>query len=159
LNQAFSAERVDSRQQRVKEGMASFRMRDVEIGSGSPIVTMGAARPLAAVTICFDREFLSYFDSVGVKDGCACSRAMNGQSRIVITDVASAPLDSSDSRGVMLRAKVRSLQSTPLIDSLGSLVGMVSTHLHPCRRPNAAHVETRRRSSCQLPRNHKYLRW
>jgi hypothetical protein len=31
-------------------------------------------------------------------------------------------------RGVLLRANVRSVQSTPLIDPLGKFVGMVSTH-------------------------------
>lgn len=76
----------------------------------------------------FEGEFLDYFDTVSVRDDCACSRAMNGRSRVVVTDVASDPLYSSDSRGVMLRAKVRSLQSTPLIDLWGNLVGMVSTH-------------------------------
>jgi len=38
------------------------------------------------------------------------------------------PLFSNDARGVLLRAKVRSLQSTPLIDQLRRFVGLVSTH-------------------------------
>lgn len=76
----------------------------------------------------FEREFLNYFDTVDCKNDCACSVAMNARSRIVVTDVGSDPCFSSDSRGVLLRAKVRSLQSTPLIDSSGELVGMVSTH-------------------------------
>jgi DNA-binding NarL/FixJ family response regulator len=82
----------------------------------------------------FESEFLNYFDTVGYKNDCACGMAMNGRSRIVVSDVATDPLFSNDSRGVLLRAKVRSLQSTPLIDSLGKLVGMVSTH-H--RRPGS----------------------
>lgn len=76
----------------------------------------------------FESEFLNYFDTVCGKNDCACSVAMNERSRIVVTDVATDPLFSDDSRGVLLRAKVRSLQSTPLIDSLGKLVGIVSTH-------------------------------
>ena len=80
----------------------------------------------------FENEFLNYFDTVGYRNDCACGVAMNGRSRIVVTDVATDQLFSNDSRGVLLRAKVRSLQSTPLIDSLGKLVGMVSTHhRHP----------------------------
>jgi DNA-binding NarL/FixJ family response regulator len=85
----------------------------------------------------FESEFLSYFDTVCAKDDCACSRAMNTRSRIVVTDVATEPLFSTEARGVLLRAKVRSLQSTPLIDSLGNFVGMLSTHY---TRPGAARL-------------------
>jgi len=83
----------------------------------------------------FECEFLDYFDIVGVKDDCACSRAMNGRSRIVVTDVSNDPIYSDDSRRVMLRAKVRSLHSTPLIDSVGNFIGLVSTHYNPAGRP------------------------
>ena len=76
----------------------------------------------------FEGEFLDYFDIVSVKDDCACSRAMNGRSRIVVTDVSGDPIYSDDSRRVMLGAKVCSLQSTPLIDSWRNFIGMVSTH-------------------------------
>jgi GAF domain-containing protein len=49
-----------------------------------------------------------------------------------VQDVATDPLLTTESRGVLLRAHVRSVQSTPLIDA-GRLFGMVSTH-H--RRPD-----------------------
>jgi len=57
---------------------------------------------------------------------------MKARSRIVVADVATDPLLSNDARTVLLRADVRSIQSTPLIDRLGKFVGMVSTHY---RRP------------------------
>ena len=76
----------------------------------------------------FESEFLSYFDTVSVKERCVCGKAMSGRSRIVVTDVAIDPIFSSDVRGVLLRANVRSVQSTPLIDSSGNFIGMVSTH-------------------------------
>ena len=76
----------------------------------------------------FEKEFLDFFDVVKVEDGCACSRAMKGRSRIVITDVSSDPIFPDNSKRVMLGANARSVQSTPLIDSLGNFVGMVSTH-------------------------------
>ena len=79
-----------------------------------------------------EREFLNYFDTVDCGNDCACSVAMNERSRIVVTDLATDSRFSNDSRGVLLRAKVRSLQSAPLIDSIGKLVGMVSTrHSRP----------------------------
>src|SRR5262249_31012118 len=76
----------------------------------------------------FDCEFLDYFDTVGYNDKCACSTAMDDRSRIVVTDVATDPRLSNESRGMLLRANVRSVQSTPLIDLGGKFLGMVSTH-------------------------------
>jgi DNA-binding NarL/FixJ family response regulator len=76
----------------------------------------------------FEREFLDYFDTVGLKHGCACSKAMKNRSRILVTDVATDELFSNESRGVLLRANVSSIHSTPLIDPLGRIVGMVSVH-------------------------------
>ena len=76
----------------------------------------------------FENEFLSYFDTVNVKERCACGTAMRKRSRIVVTDVAIDAIFSSDVKGVLLRANVRSIQSTPLINAVGNFVGMVSTH-------------------------------
>lgn len=69
----------------------------------------------------FESEFLDYFDTVSCDDECVCGAAMNGQSRSVVTDVATDPLLSNGSRGMLLRANVRSVQSTPLFDSVGML--------------------------------------
>jgi len=74
-----------------------------------------------------EREFLGYFDTVSCEHGCACSAAMNERSRIVVMDVDTDPLFSNESRAVMLRAQIRSVQSTPLIHPSGMFVGMVST--------------------------------
>ena len=79
----------------------------------------------------FENEFLSYFDTVNVKERCACGTAMKKRSRIVVTDVATDAIFSDDVRGVLLRANVRSIQSTPLINAAGNFVGMVSTHYTP----------------------------
>jgi DNA-binding response OmpR family regulator len=76
----------------------------------------------------FQNEFLNYFDSVSDSNETVCGAAMKRRSRIVVTDVATDPLFSDESRGVLLRANVRSVQSTPLIDSLRKFVGMISTH-------------------------------
>lgn len=85
----------------------------------------------------FESEFLSYFNAVSGTEGCVCGKAMGGQSRIVVTDVNTDPLVSSDVRGVLLRANVRSVQSTPLIDTSGNFVGMVSTHYRRAGGPSA----------------------
>jgi len=80
----------------------------------------------------FQREFLDYFDTVTEKHASVCGAALKGTLRIVVQDVATDSLLTTESRGVLLRAKVRSVQSTPLIDA-GRLIGIVSTHY--CR-PN-----------------------
>ena len=81
----------------------------------------------------FGDEFLRHFEAVRSDDHCACGAAMNCRSRIFITDVATDPMfGDSDSRDMLLRARVRSVQSTPLIDPSGNFIGMVSTHYeHP----------------------------
>lgn len=76
----------------------------------------------------FQNEFLNYFDTVSDTKESVCRAAMKRRSRIVVTDVATDPHFSDESRGVLLRANVCSVQSTPLIDSLGKFVGMISTH-------------------------------
>ena len=80
----------------------------------------------------FESEFLDYFDTVSCEDDCLCGAVMNVRIRTVVNDVTVDPIYASDSRGVMLRANVRSAQSTPLVDRSGNFVGMVSTHY---RRP------------------------
>ena len=87
----------------------------------------------------FETEFIDYFDTVRLDHGSACSAAMSKRSRMVVMDVAADPLLSNDSKGVLLRARVRSVQSTPLIDPSGSIVGMVSTHYN---RPGGPMLQT-----------------
>jgi len=83
----------------------------------------------------FESEFLDYFDTVSCEDDCLCGAAMKAGSRIIVTDVMSDPVYSTDSRCVMLRANVRSVQSTPLIDHSGNFVGIVSTHYNHAGGP------------------------
>jgi len=90
----------------------------------------------------FENEFLGYFDTVNVKERCACGTAMKSRSRVVVPDVAIDEIFSSDVRGVLLRANVRSIQSTPLINAEGNFVGMVSTH-YACPGGPLPHMWTR----------------
>jgi DNA-binding NarL/FixJ family response regulator len=76
----------------------------------------------------FQTEFLNFFDTVSDSKECVCGAAMKRRSRLVVTDVATDPRFTDESRGVLLRANVRSVQSSPLIDSLGRFIGMISTH-------------------------------
>lgn len=76
----------------------------------------------------FDNEFLNYFETVRAESGCACGAAMERQTRLMVADVASDPIFDDPARHVLSRANVRAVQSTPLIDAEGNLIGVVSTH-------------------------------
>jgi hypothetical protein len=74
----------------------------------------------------FDDEFLEYFDVVD-DEHSACGRAAHSAKQVVVSDVSVDPafaphVDIAKSSGFL------SVQSTPLIDRHGRLVGMVSTH-------------------------------
>lgn len=75
----------------------------------------------------FSSEFLDYFDTV-CDGGSACGAAMNRRCRVFVPDVACNTLFKPETRGVLLRAKVRAVQSSPLTDRCGALIGIVSTH-------------------------------
>ena len=93
--------------------------------------TCGALRIVAHEG--FENEFLEYFETVDCSAHCPCGAAMSKHSRVVVADVATDSIFAGGSREMLLRSSVRSVQSTPLIDMSGRLVGMVSTHY---RRPD-----------------------
>lgn len=76
----------------------------------------------------FEKDFLEYFETVRCGDGCVCGAAMSRGARVLVTDVAADPLLQLGAREVLLRAGLRSVQSTPLLDASGVFIGMLSTH-------------------------------
>lgn len=85
-----------------------------------------------AAQVGFDREFLDYFAIVD--DDCsACGRAARQHSQTVVTDTTVDP-DFRPHREIADASGFRAVQSTPLVDRSGMLVGVVSTHYpHPGR--------------------------
>lgn len=80
----------------------------------------------------FGEEFLNFFRIVR-GTACGCGAALSRMSRVVVPDVSSDPIfQHQRSQQIMLRANAYACQSTPLIDSSGRLLGMMSTH---CREP------------------------
>jgi hypothetical protein len=79
----------------------------------------------------FGAEFLDYFAVVNVapadQDGAACGRAARERAQIVIADV-NADQAFERHRGIAAATGFRAVQSTPLVDRAGRLVGVVSTH-------------------------------
>ncbi|MEV6278642.1 GAF domain-containing protein [Nocardia sp. NPDC051832] len=87
----------------------------------------------------FDTEFLEYFSAVD-DTASACGRAVRESKQIAIadvrTDAAFAP-----HRDIATAAGFRGVQSTPLLNHAGRLVGMVSTHFGSPHRPPQPELE------------------
>jgi PAS domain S-box-containing protein len=75
----------------------------------------------------FRRDFLDYFRTVRVDEGSACAQAMGSGQRIIIEDVELDPIYEPH-RLVAAAAGYRAVQSTPLKNRNGSILGMLSTH-------------------------------
>jgi GAF domain-containing protein len=86
----------------------------------------------------FSDEFLEYFAVVSNDDPSACGRAARQLEQTVIADVDTDPR-YAPLRGIAAASGYRAVQSTPLVDLHGHLVGMLSTH-YPCpyRPPDEA---------------------
>jgi GAF domain-containing protein len=74
----------------------------------------------------FGPEFVEYFAAV-TDDGSACGRAARRHAQVVIADVTTDP-GFAPHRDIALTSGFRAVQSTPLVNQAGHLVGMLSTH-------------------------------
>jgi len=84
-------------------------------------------------------EFLDYF--AVVEDGhSACGRAAQASAQAVIADVTADP-GFAPRREIAAASGFRAVQSTPLVDHGGRLIGMVSTHFRRPHRPSSADLQ------------------
>jgi PAS domain S-box-containing protein len=85
----------------------------------------------------FSRAFLEFFAEVDASEASACSGALASGKRVEVRDVENSPIfrDAASLR-VMLQAGARAVQSTPLVSSTGTVLGMVSTHFAAPRELN-----------------------
>jgi hypothetical protein len=74
----------------------------------------------------FDEAFLDHF-TVVEDDGSACGRAARRGAQLVITDVV-ADAGFTPHRGIAAESGFRAVQSTPILDKTGRVLGVVSTH-------------------------------
>jgi hypothetical protein len=79
-----------------------------------------------------DPGFLEYF--AVVDDHSACGRAARKGAQVVIADTDADP-GFAPHRGVAVASGFRAVQSTPLADEAGHLVGVISTHFRHRHRP------------------------
>lgn len=83
----------------------------------------------------FREDFLEYFRTVHFDEGSACAQAMGSGERIVIEDVELDP-SYEPHRPIAAAAGYRGVQSTPLKNSKGNVIGMLSTHFSQPHRPS-----------------------
>jgi PAS domain S-box-containing protein len=83
----------------------------------------------------FEQPFLDFFDSVH-EGQASCGTALKQRQRLIVEDIAeSAVFAGSPAREVVLASGARAVQSTPLFNRSGHLLGMLSTHYKTRRRP------------------------
>jgi hypothetical protein len=101
-----------------------------------------------AVQAGFSAEFLQYFAVVS-DDRSACGRAACGLAQVVIADVREDP-PFAPHRDIAAASGFRAVQSTPLVDQDGHLLGMLSTHYPRPYRPPAADLAVMRQLGALL---------
>jgi len=87
----------------------------------------------------FGSEFLDHFAVVDDSHS-ACGRAAQASAQAVIADVTTDP-GFAPHRDIAAAAGFRSVQSTPLVDWTGRLIGMVSTHFQRPDRPSSPDLQ------------------
>ncbi|HMD34253.1 MAG TPA: GAF domain-containing protein, partial [Vicinamibacterales bacterium] len=68
-------------------------------------------------------------------DESLCAATMKQAKQLVVRDVTSSPLFNESARRVMLENDVLACQSTPILSSAGSVLGVLSTHYRRPTRP------------------------
>lgn len=77
----------------------------------------------------FDESFLSHFARVGPEHAAVCAAAKRSAQRVIVEDVTQSNIFAGQpSLNILLEAGVHAVQSTPLISTSGTVLGMVSTH-------------------------------
>ncbi|MFI6402297.1 GAF domain-containing protein [Streptomyces sp. NPDC050548] len=82
----------------------------------------------------FGSGFLDHFAVVS-DDGSVCGQAARQSAQAVVADVREGPTPAPHQK-VFRAAGVRAVQSTPLVDHAGRLIGMISTHAAQPGRPS-----------------------
>jgi signal transduction histidine kinase/ActR/RegA family two-component response regulator len=90
-----------------------------------------------AVQRRFEAPFLDFFRSVDCDEASVCGVALAERQRVVVEDVkVHAIFVGQPSLQVLLDANVRAVQSTPLVSSRGTVLGMISTHFSRPHQPS-----------------------
>ena len=85
----------------------------------------------------FEPPFLAFFANDRASAAAACGAALASARRVVVEDVMNSEIfAATPALGVLLEARVRAVQSTPLLSSTGETLGIISTHFARPHRPS-----------------------
>jgi two-component sensor histidine kinase len=84
----------------------------------------------------YPEEFLQMVSSVSAADRCGSGRVLRENRAIIISDVE-ADADYAPFRAIAKASSYRAMQSTPMVTTVGELVGVVSTYFGQPHRPTA----------------------
>src|SRR5262249_3402933 len=83
----------------------------------------------------FESRFMDLFALV-TNQATSCRAAMESRERVIVEDIAENKIFVGTLElKVLLEARARAVQATPLLSSSGNLLGMVSTYYATPRRP------------------------
>src|SRR5262249_34257704 len=92
------------------------------------LVDSGNGAPRIVAQRGFEGPFLDFFSEVH-ETASACSSALRSTERVIIEDVTISEIFAGTPSLEVLRASgVRAVQSTPLLNSSGKVMGVISTH-------------------------------
>ena len=85
-------------------------------------------------------EFIEHFKVVTCDDGSVCGRALSKRETIFIEDLTTDKLFAKH-LNLALQNNIFAVRSTPLISSLGKVIGMVSVHFNTPRKLSKNSIE------------------
>ena len=88
----------------------------------------------------FGPHLVLAFQSVTADADCTCDRALRLRQAVVVPDIA-ADEGLAPWRDFAAQAGIRGMQSTPLIDQAGDVLGTISTHFREVHAPSAFEME------------------
>ena len=106
----------------------NIQLLDAESGRLQIVATRG-----------FPKWWVEYWNQ-NCDGGGACGTALQRCERVIVEDVESSPIYvGADTLEIQRKAGVRAIQSTPLVNRSGRLLGILSTHYRqPCRPDDRA---------------------
>jgi len=123
--------------------MVDWALDAVVEGTGADMGNIQLCRPEGLVIVAqrgFGTPFLEFWASVRQEGSCGAAR--RARERVVVADVRSDPVFADGAaRDVMEEARVRAVQSTPLMGRSGELLGVLSTHFEKPRQPTEMEFE------------------
>lgn len=129
-NEALYKKLLDAATVIMRADFASMQMLYPECGAEGVMKLMA--------TRGFTPEAIEFWDRVPAGSASSCGHTMRSGTRTLIPDVeAWAPLAGTSDLDAYRDAGIRAVQSTPLINRSGGIVGIISTHWRRPHEPSA----------------------